>query len=390
MILRRPKASSSSRHGKHSNNSVDECNSDNDGKVHATESHNDDAPKIHSLVQRLRIHVSARRPGVIVITLLSFVMVSCVFLLQLHAYVREYQGPLDHVTTSLWEPYYGMFCPDFSSEEDPINNASAKHEDSNNFISWDCAMHIQGATNSLEGKGPPPFPRIYMVGARDDDEDTFQSWQKMLHISDGKNQSSRYMPHLERINTLKMSNQYALSGGKPRQSTDNSNDHGYASSDARASSSVPSKNPKQKQYLCRKLKWEHRLFAVYQKVFSRLLSSFPDEEGFVIIEDDAILKDINAFVSEVCHAHHQELEFYSLYRSPLQVKGKQQLSSCIYLHGTVAFYIRRSIMETIVNEHRRSRFCRFPIDMYISKMGPWYATRREIVGHLDLGRVGSV
>lgn len=46
-------------------------------------------------------------------------------------------------------------------------------------------------------------------------------------------------------------------------------------------------------------------------------------------------------------------------------------------------------MEKIRDERRRGWFCRFPIDMYISKMGPWYATRREIVGHLDVGRVGS-
>jgi hypothetical protein len=27
--------------------------------------------------------------------------------------------------------------------------------------------------------------------------------------------------------------------------------------------------------------------------------------------------------------------------------------------------------------------------MYISKLGPWFSTRRELVGHSDTGRVGS-
>ena len=118
------------------------------------------------------------------------------------------------------------------------------------------------------------------------------------------------------------------------------------------------------------------------------LSTYPNDPGFVIVEDDAVLKNPNAFIQEVCNAHHHQLEFYSLYRSPLQWKGRRS-SSCIYLHGTVAFYIRRPIMEKIVNERRRGWFCRFPIDMYISKMGPWYATRRDVVDHLDLGRIGS-
>ena len=47
------------------------------------------------------------------------------------------------------------------------------------------------------------------------------------------------------------------------------------------------------------------------------------------------------------------------------------------------------IMERIANEHRRAHFCQFPIDMYISKLGPWYSTRREIDGHSGAGRVGS-
>jgi hypothetical protein len=145
---------------------------------------------------------------------------------------------------------------------------------------------------------------------------------------------------------------------------------------------------------CRRIKWEHRLFAVYQSIFADLLLTYPTDTGFVIVEDDAILKNTHLFFREVCNAQRYELEFYSLYRSPLQhfrgwTRGGYSPPSCVYLHGTVAFYVRRSIMETIVNERRRAYFCRFPIDMYISKLGPWYSTREEIVGHSGVGRIGS-
>ena len=70
-------------------------------------------------------------------------------------------------------------------------------------------------------------------------------------------------------------------------------------------------------FLCRKMKWEHRLVAVYQTVFSHLLSTYPNDEGFVIIEDDAVLNHPHAFVEEVCNAHNQQLEFYSLYQPPV-------------------------------------------------------------------------
>lgn len=385
MILRRPRASSSQRNIYDSNsdsggNDLPNGNSCKD-KFNVTASRRNDAPKLPSLLQRFRHLASAQRPAVIA-SIISGMVVISILLLQLHASVREYQGPLDHVTTSLWEPYYGMFCPDFSFGEDQNSNSTDEYS---NTISWDCTINTIRTNNSFEGELMPEFPRIYMIGARDKDEDNFHSWRQTFHNNGGGSQS-QYIPHLERINTLKISNQYALSGGKLRQSTDNKNHH--LNTSIVASSPRALKNPNQKQYLCRKMKWEHRLFAVYQTVFSQLLSTYPHDPGFVIVEDDAVLKNPNAFVQEVCNAHHHQLEFYSLYRSPLQWKGRRS-SSCIYLHGTVAFYIRRPIMEKIVNERRRGWFCRFPIDMYISKMGPWYATRRDVVDHLDLGRIGS-
>ncbi|KAL7526897.1 hypothetical protein ACHAXR_004667 [Thalassiosira sp. AJA248-18] len=394
MILRRARSSFKQRGNKSINGAADllnitGVNSDYDLR-NVKSSRRNDTPKLPSFLMRFRYLASSQvikqRRHVVIATVL-FMGVIFIFLLQIHAFVREYQGPLDHVTTLIRAPYFGMNCPGFSSDDGPINNSTNVNA---NIMSWDCNDLITGYIASFENESISKFPPIFMVGARGEDEDTFHSWRQTLQLNVIPKHDliqSRHLPHLERINTLKMSNQYAMSGGALRQSTFGNIQHTNTST-----MTVPthaSKNPSQKHHLCRKMKWEHRLFAVYQTVLSRLLTTYPNDPGFVIIEDDATLRSPNAFVQEICNAHLHQLEFYSLYRSPLQWKGRKS-SSCIYQHGTVAFYIRRSTMEKIVSERRRGSFCRFPIDMYISKMGPWYATRREIVVHLDAGRIGSV
>ena len=321
----------------------------------------------HIIRARGRLQASLFFTG---ITFVGVILIS-IILLQMDAFIREYQGPLDHITTSILTPYYSLSCPDFSSSDDDVQSSTTN----SNEISWDCNTNLISRENNIVYY--PSFPRIFMIGARDKDEDTFDTWKQ--DISQSKHQQQ---PYIERINTLKISNQYALSGGKLLHST---------SVDINVHANSTIESTKQKQYLCRKIKWEHRLFFLYQSVFASLLETYPNDTGFVIVEDDSILISPHSFVKEVCGAHHLRFGFYSLYRSPLQKKDKSSISSCMYKHGTVAFYIQRSVMETIVNEQRRSQFCRFPIDMYISKLGPWYSTRREIVGHTDtVGRVGSL
>eukprot|EP00569_Conticribra_weissflogii_P016625 CAMPEP_0171395940 /NCGR_PEP_ID=MMETSP0880-20121228/4291_1 /TAXON_ID=67004 /ORGANISM="Thalassiosira weissflogii, Strain CCMP1336" /LENGTH=390 /DNA_ID=CAMNT_0011909509 /DNA_START=109 /DNA_END=1278 /DNA_ORIENTATION=- len=301
--------------------------------------------------------------------------------LQLHAYIVEYQGPLDHVTTSLQKPYYGMFCPTFSSEKSRSHSAETKNSET--ITSWNCNNILGGTGIIISENKTLGFPRIFMIGARDEESDTFASWRDLLSYNNGVEGENTVAnsnnpsdgPTLQRINTLRISNQYARSGGALRPSS--------------PSTAKNATNGNQ-QFLCRKMKWEQRLFVVYQSVFQKILHQYPDDEGFVIIEDDAILKSPKIFAEEVCNVHRWRMIFYSLFRSPLQLKRAWGRSpSCIYRHGTVAFYIRRPMMEKIVKERRRSLFCRFPIDMYISKSGPWYASRREVVGHLDSGRIGS-
>lgn len=310
-------------------------------------------------------------------------------LIQFDAYVREYQGPLDHITTSMTKPYYEITCPSFSYDDNNVKDSSSggNNENGDNAMSsWDCS-DILGTASTADKADDisvnPSFPRIFMIGARDESEDTFQSWQSQLLPSSSTNKDliqQQKQLHLERMDTLQVSNQFAIAGGALKHHVDNNS----------SSSSLRRQN----KFLCRKIKWEQRLFYVYQRVFSDLLIKYPTDDGFIIVEDDAVLLNPNVFAEEACHAHYQQkFQFYSLYKSPLQqhtrFSFRRNSSSCTYRHGTVAFYIQRHLMEQIVSEHRRSMFCRFPIDMYISKLGPWYATRREVVGHLGRGRIGS-
>ncbi|KAL3816459.1 hypothetical protein ACHAXA_001041 [Cyclostephanos tholiformis] len=376
----------------------DSCNDDNDSPTNTLAIQFPQPRKKFNLESRSYLYREIIVGGALFIgtTISTFITI-----LQLHAHVVEYQGPLDHVASVFRGPFYGLSCPDFSIDNTKISTGDESEKyNSTASLLWDCNGINQNI--SEEKVLSVSFPRIFMIGARDDDEDTFRAWNLDLHrmtsnhSRDGDSDTSRRLPHFKRINTLQISNQYALSGGAPLwKSTVIIDDNHFPNSTSIAKVTKGFSNTLQKEsdgrkYLCRKIKWEHRLFAVYQSVFADLLSTYPKDSGFVIVEDDAVLNNPDYFKQEVCNAQYNRLDFYSLYRSPLQRTVWTSPSwSCIYVHGTVAFYIRRSIMEKIVNERRRAYFCRFPIDMYISKLGLWFSTRREIVSHSDAGRVGS-
>ena len=78
--------------------------------------------------------------------------------------------------------------------------------------------------------------------------------------------------------------------------------------------------------------------------------------------------------SETCSARENNLQFFSFYRP------KSQGKSCVYEHGTVAFYISREMMEQLEKVDKRV-YCRLPIDMYIAARGPWFSTTQDIVDH---------
>jgi hypothetical protein len=126
---------------------------------------------------------------------------------------------------------------------------------------------------------------------------------------------------------------------------------------------------------CPEEKWENRLFFTIQVVLSQLLLNHPGVSGFVLMEDDVILEDPEGFHQEMCMAHFLKLDFYSFYRT------KPQGTSCTYMSGTLAFYIRRNMMRKLIAPSDMDSYCRLGIDMYISKMGPWFATRKLLVSH---------
>eukprot|EP00984_Skeletonema_dohrnii_P031545 scaffold24142_cov89-Skeletonema_dohrnii-CCMP3373.AAC.1 len=56
--------------------------------------------------------------------LFLFLLAVLLIAYQLDSHVREYQGPLDHISTSILKPYYEMSCPSFSRYLDNTGSSS--------------------------------------------------------------------------------------------------------------------------------------------------------------------------------------------------------------------------------------------------------------------------
>lgn len=123
---------------------------------------------------------------------------------------------------------------------------------------------------------------------------------------------------------------------------------------------------------CQTSKWHNRLFFVYQQVFQRFLDQYPNDPGFVIVEDDALLLSGRALPEELCIA--RQYDFYSFFQTPQQGDG------CLYEYGMVAFYMKRNMMKHLLALDDTT-FCRLPIDIYLASIGPWYASARPVVQH---------
>ena len=205
-----------------------------------------------------------RHPNQTAIFLLFGSVITITSLFQIHAFLFEKQGPLDHITyTFLWKPLHGRHCPTFSVSNNVEHDNNMKLDNSftpklKGQLSWDCAEITGDRT---------PFPQIVLAGARGKEENnTWPQWKDMVWNSvdkeefiHGKGYDGYYVekgthenfPRLQRINTLKASNQYALSGGALRQQA-NTKEHTNSESDE-----IEMPN----QHLCRGMKWEQRLFA---------------------------------------------------------------------------------------------------------------------------------
>jgi len=130
---------------------------------------------------------------------------------------------------------------------------------------------------------------------------------------------------------------------------------------------------------CRTITFSNRLFYAYQSVLRTVLANYSDP-GFIFLEDDVVLADAESFRKEACRAAEDRRPFYSLWRA-LPVSQP----TCIYAHGTCAFYINKGMMQQLIAAPRDVQ-CRLPIDIYIASTGPWYSTQEQCVTHEPGGR----
>ena len=125
---------------------------------------------------------------------------------------------------------------------------------------------------------------------------------------------------------------------------------------------------------CKRKTFGNRLFRIYQKVFTDIFKKYPTDKDFIFIEDDVLLIDFESLKAEACMARRRNLRFYSFFQPSAQ-------QSCLYHHGTLAFYINRSFLKHLATDVSKPELCRLPIDIYIAKHGPWYSTTKTIVKH---------
>ena len=131
----------------------------------------------------------------------------------------------------------------------------------------------------------------------------------------------------------------------------------------------------QSVFKCSPVTFSNKLFNIYLYVFASILEKYPNQEDFIIVEDDAELVSEDKMRIESCLARQYQYTFYSFFRT------KFQEDSCMYQHGTVAFYVKRQFINTLLNNVDATTVCFIPIDMYISMRGPWYATKNNIIKH---------
>lgn len=131
---------------------------------------------------------------------------------------------------------------------------------------------------------------------------------------------------------------------------------------------------------CSKPTWSNRLFSIYRTVFRDILGNNMDDKDFIFIEDDVLLMDFESLQKETCLARQNRLQFYSFF------KPSAQGQSCLYQHGTLAFYANHHFLHHLTHDVSQSKLCRLPIDMYIASIGPWYSTTKEIVKHNAISR----
>ena len=296
-----------------------------------------------------------RRPirshAAVVIIVLSFLGPMFVRQAWHESYVRQnIESPLDHVGSALRRPLHWRGCP--SRQIDKISDVEE-------FLVPTTSRRMQS------------FPPITIISARpkEDTRDVRASWGDLSNISDDTGIT------VHTVDTRQMSKEFKQYGGEASSCS------GYlkrlsAKSGLRSKSADDTEAPP--------LSFEGILFSVYKRVMADALVFHPNAESFVFAEDDAQLIDPEQFVKEVGVAVQKQYQFYSFFLTGKQQQkgGEGKEPTCFYEHGTVAFLIRRRLMQAIVDADERVSCGRLGIDMFLASRGPWYATTKGPVVHV--------
>lgn len=287
--------------------------------------------------------------AVVVIVVLSFLVPMFVLQTWHESYVRQnIESPLDHVGSALRRPLHWRGCP--SKQIDKISDVEE-------FL--------------VPSRRMQSFPPITIISARpkEDTRDVRASWDALSNISDDMGVT------IHTVDTRQMSKDFKQYGGEA------SSCRGYLKR-LSAKSGLRSKSSDDTE--AQPLSFEGILFSVYKRVMADALVFHPNAESFIFAEDDAKLIAAEQFVKEVGVAVQKQYQFYSFFLTGKQQQkgGEGKEPTCFYEHGTVAFLIKRRLMQAIVDANERVSCGRLGIDMFLASRGPWYATTKGPVVHV--------
>ena len=294
-----------------------------------------------------------RRPirsrNAVVVMVLSCLVPMFVLQTWHESYVRQnIESPLDHVGSALRRPLHWRGCP--SRQIDKISDVEE-------FL--------------VPSRRMQSFPPITIISARpkEDTRDVRASWGALSNISDDMGIT------VHTVDTRQMSKEFKQYGGEA------SSCRGYLKR-LNTKSGLRSKSDDDTE--ASPLSFEGILFSVYKRVMADALVFHPNAESFIFAEDDAQLIAPEQFVKEVGVAVQKQYQFYSFFLTEKQQQkgGEGKEPTCFYEHGTVAFLIRRRLMQAIVDADERVSCGRLGIDMFLASRGPWYATTKGPVVHV--------
>lgn len=113
-------------------------------------------------------------------------------------------------------------------------------------------------------------------------------------------------------------------------------------------------------------------FLTFAETFAKVLKRFPQQEYFLIFEDDVIVYDGPGFFGECAGALKRKEKFFSFYDA--------FNTNCDYGWGTQAQLMHRSVMEEVCQKMLYYA-CRVPVDIYLGRQRKYKKSRNKIVEH---------